>query len=162
MVDDGCPLATIHGEPLQRVVVALSFGFFAVIFVAQSASPGKGGTALSVISLVFAAGSLFLAVRAARGATMIVWRWGVEVRSLLRTRRWGWDELGSAEARIRPFGLVGWRRSMLALHLASGSVRRLTEMNVRPGSSGSVTSMDRAASYLNQMLEWHRGLSGAG
>ena len=82
---------------------------------------------VALIVVVLVLGVVLL--RIARSATLVASRSGVVVHSLLRTRRWSWDELASFEEIVGPIGVNSVPRRFLRAHFVNGGFRNLTEIN---------------------------------
>lgn len=118
-----------------------------VIFIAQALSPGKGGVGLQVLDAVFAAAAVSLSARTLIAPSITAAPNGVWVRTLLGTRKYGWDEIERFQARK---GKVGaYRRKVLGIALRDGKVTWFTALNDQPEGTGWV---DEAVLKMNSYL----------
>lgn len=85
-----------------------------------------------------------LIVRVLRSGTLIAGPTGVTCRTILRTHRWAWSDLSRFELAEGPVGASGVPRRYLRVHLSSGNVKRLTELNA---------SRHRDPDALSQLVE---------
>jgi hypothetical protein len=112
------------------VLVAALFG------TVSSATHGAAGkTAL----LVLAFGGLALAVRASLSHVLIVGPARLQVKSLLRTRSWGYSELESVDQVVE--GQGAYNRSFAVLHPRNGANYRFTSVSEAPNSSAIIQSL---------------------
>jgi hypothetical protein len=137
---------TYRNWPLS--VFAGTFFLFATgIFIGQAFSPGKGGLGLTVFATITAAAAAALTTRTLVAPTITAARNGVRIRTLLRTRNYGWAEIDRFNVVIKP--VRAYNRKVLTITLKSGEIRSFTELNSRPTRPGWV---DEAATTLNQHL----------
>lgn len=123
------------------------FLFCTSMFIVQAFNPGKGGPGLTVFAAITAAVAAALTTRSLVAPTITAANNGVQIRTLLRTRSYDWDEVGRFNVVIRPVG--SYNRKVLAITLRNGETRSFSELNSRPTRPGWV---DDAASTLNQRL----------
>jgi hypothetical protein len=129
------------------VTAGIFFLFSTGIFIGQAFNPGKGGLGLTLFAAVTAAGTAALTTRALVAPTVSVADNGVRIRTLLRTRSYGWTEIDRFYVVVRPVG--AYNRKVLAITLMNGEIRSFTELNSRPSRPGWV---DDAAATLNKHL----------
>ena len=88
-------------------------------------------------------------VRTWRGSTVLTDHSGVVARSILRTRRWQWEQVREFVAATRPNGMMGYRRRMLGIALVDGTTHWCTDINCGPGRGDKTTWIDGAVVRLN-------------
>jgi hypothetical protein len=138
----------------QRVFSASLFGWF--FFLETGAYFDKNGTQPGEIAFTSAllAVIAWLAVRAARAATLLANDDKITVRSFLRTRSWSWDEIDGFVVDTRLVGSRYWqyRRRMLGMRGHDGTVRWFRELNCRPARGARRSWVDDAAATLNRYV----------
>lgn len=137
----------------QRAFLASVFGFF--FFLETGAYFDKNGTQPGEIAFTSAllAALAWLAVRAARAATLLTNDNKITVRSLLRTRSWSWDEIDGFVVDTRLVGAyIKYRRRMLGMRKHDGSIRWFPELNCRPAQGARRSWIDDAAATLNHYV----------
>lgn len=136
----------------QRVFLASMFSFF--FFLETGAYFDKNGTQPGEIAFtsVFLAIIAWVAVRAARSATLLANDEKITVRSILRTRSWSWDEVDGFVVDTRFVGAINFRRRMLGIRKHDGTIRWFPELNCRPARSTRRSWVDDAATTLNNYL----------
>jgi hypothetical protein len=137
----------------QRVVGASAFSLF--FFLEIGSYFDKNGTQPGeiVFTTILLAVFAWLAVRAARSATLLADDDKITVRSFLRTRTWSWDDVGGFVVDTRLVGAwVKYRRRVLGLRERDGSIRWLSELNCYPARGSRGSWVDEAAATLNLKL----------
>jgi hypothetical protein len=138
----------------QRVFSASVFGCF--FFLEIGAYFDKNGTQPGEIAFTSAllAVIAWLAVRAARAATLLANDDKITVRSFLRTRSWSWDEIDGFVVDTRLVGsrYMQYRRRMLGMRGHDGTVRWFSELNCRPARGARRSWVDDAAATLNRYV----------
>jgi len=120
------PVNPLAGSAFFGFVLALCVGGCVSAFThPHRADDASEKVALLLIVLVVG----WVLYRCARSAFLSASRSGVVVRTLFRTYRWEWEELGSFEEVVRPVGVSGVPRRLIRVHFNSGRVRNLTELN---------------------------------
>jgi hypothetical protein len=117
--------------------------------------------ALGALSVSIAASIVLtiILIRTLRSGTLIASHGGVLVRSLARTRRWAWSDIGSFEEVERRIGAASYRRHVLLIHLADGQTYLCTELN--ESSNRAPSAIASLAKRLNDMQESVSRISGA-
>jgi len=129
------------------VTVGIFCLFATGIFIGQAFNPGKGGLGLTVFAAITVAAAAALTTRTLIAPTITGTHNGVRIRTLLRTRNYGWAETDRFNVVIRPVG--AYNRKVLTITLKSGETRSFTELSSRPSRPGWV---DDATTALNQHL----------
>jgi hypothetical protein len=136
-----------------RVFSASVFGCF--FFLETGAYFDKNGTQPGEIAFTSAllAVIAWLAVRAARAATLLANDDKITVRSFLRTRSWSWDEIDGfvVDTRLAP-AHINYRRRMLGMRGPDGTVRWFRELYCRPSRGARRSWVDDAAATLNRYV----------
>lgn len=140
------PPKLVYRNTVYSVVTGVFFLFITVIQIGESFNPGKGGLGLQVFTAIVAAACAWLTTRALVAPTITATPDGVLVRTLLKTRKYGWAEIERFEVHERAVGAMGYSRKVLALVLRNGEVNSFTALNSGPGPFGWV---DEAALKLN-------------
>ncbi len=78
---------------------------------------------------------------------------GVVARSLVRTRRWRWDQVREFVAETRSSGMVGYQRPTLGIVLTDGTTNWRTDITCPRSKDGGPTWIDEAVKELNQRRE---------
>jgi hypothetical protein len=152
-------MAMDRSKPVFRnktasVTGGIFFLFATGIFIGQAFNPGKGGLGLTIFAAITAAGAAALTIRTLVAPTISLAHNGVRIRTLLRTRSYGWTEIDRFHVILRPVGV--FHRTVLAITLMSGETRAFTELNSRPRRG----CVDDAAATLNQHLAALRTVPG--
>jgi hypothetical protein len=144
----------------QRVFSASVFGCF--FFLETGAYFDKNGTQPGEIAFTSAllAVIAWLAVRAARAATLLANDDKITVRSFLRTRSWSWDEIGGFVVDTRLVGsrYMQYRRRMLGMRGHDGTVagnRQEWRINNGPGTTLRESKDPSLVTYA-QLVGWYR------
>jgi hypothetical protein len=96
----------------------------------------------------------FSVVRALRSSSIVVDETGVTTRSMVRTRRYGFQDLHEAEVAVGRTGVNGFGREYLIFHRVDGGAIAFKEVNSLPAKeAGSTTIVRRAAATINQRLQ---------
>ena len=137
----------------SRWYAAYTAGFFLLAaFLMSTFLFQKGGhdrLGVDIFSAIIVALCLVAVVRWWQGSTVIAEPPGVTARHAIRTRHWLWDQVDRFVADTRPNGVVGYRRRMLGIRLATGETHWCTDINCRPGKEGQSTWIDVSVANLN-------------
>lgn len=90
-------------------------------------------------------------VRAVRSSQVEVDAAGVTTRSMLRTRRYAFEDLATVEVRVGRTGLNGFDREYLVFHRTDGPAMAFKELNCRPSPDES-TVVHRASRCIRNRL----------
>ncbi len=130
MTPDGlafrAPVIPLGLSTFQGFVLALCVGGCVSAFTHPHRADDLTEKAALLLA-VLVVGWLFY--RSARSGCLAAGRSGVLVRTVLKTYRWKWEELGPFEEVVRPVGATGVPRRFIRVHFTSGGVRNLTELN---------------------------------
>jgi hypothetical protein len=99
---------------------------------------------LTVLSAITAAASAALTARSLVAPAITAAQRGIRVRTLLRTRNYGWTEIEQFEVLVRPVCM--YKRKVLTITLRNGETKSFTELNGNPVRVGWV---DDAVLKLN-------------
>jgi len=136
----------------MAISMAVAFYFTSAtgVFVAQAFNPGKGGIGLTVLAAFTAAASAGLTTRTLFAPTITATYNGIRIRTLLRTRRYGWTEVERFQVVVK---LVGsYNRKVLAITLTNGDTKSFNQLNGSPRRFGWV---DEAVLKLNSYSANH-------
>lgn len=122
------------------VLNALAWWTFAVCGVAVALDPSLTAKGLFILVEVVCVSA---AVRAWRGATVILDNRGVTVRQTARTRLFAWQDIAQARI-VRGSSAVSSQWRVLAIELRSGKVRRFQEIRAKSASSAILESVAEA------------------
>lgn len=139
------PVARFDNRAAQRALVCFSLLvlFIGAGGVSSPESRGQGAffLALGVVSLG----------RAVRSSRVDVGTDEVVTRSMIRTRRYQFEELSDVEVEIGRTGLNGLDREYLVFHCANGDAVSFKELNCRP-SPDAPSLVRRAANCIAERL----------
>lgn len=99
---------------------------------------------LTVLAAVTAAASAGLTTRTLFAPTITATYNGIRIRTLLRTRRYGWTEVERFQVVVKLVGL--YNRRVLAIKLTNGDTKSFNQLNDSPRKFGWV---DEAVLKLN-------------
>lgn len=126
----------------RNTIYMVALGFFALfgtaIFIGQLFNPGKGGVALQAVAAISAGCCAALTGRCLVAPSILAAPNGARVRTLLQTRRYGWDEIEGFEVQERHVGLLAYRRKVLVIVLRNGKIDSISGLNARAEAFGWV------------------------
>ena len=134
-----------------RLYTTAFFLFISLVEIPSVLDGGRGGAALQVFAGLLVFSGAWMAVRA-RSATVMATPTETVYRSLVRTRRWNWDQIQGFEVRLGRLGIMRYRRRILWVLLKNGDEHRLAELNESPRSK-KVSMLNEARDRLKEELE---------
>jgi len=132
-----------------RCIVGGFFGLCTAVFIAQGFDPGKGGVGLQVFAFFSALASASVTARALVAPSIVASPNGVLVRTVFRTRKYGWAEIERFQVRDGLVGRSPSLRRILGIVLSNGENVWFSELNARTKVSGWV---DDAVLKLNSLV----------
>ena len=106
-------------------------------------------------------GGIWFVAKGCRASSVSVGADGVVTRSMLRTRRYGWDEIASASVQRGNTGMNGHDREYVEILRADGGSIRFKELNApadeEPGDINEVRKAVRAIKELAACNRRHLG-----
>jgi hypothetical protein len=132
-------------RPAQVALSAFGFGI-ALLGVAMLVTADLFGIALALVGVL-------LAARALTTSCLTIDDTGVTTRSLIRKRRFEFEDLRGVDVEVGRTGMNGFDREYLVLHCSDGIDYAFKDLNNRPGPSVDRSVVQLAADGIRRRLQ---------